>query len=353
MTQLLSDYITLYISSIPYAVFFLFFNDRKKELKKTLLFFLPYNLLFLVVYRASLLIPNELAGMLVKTIASRILIVVYFQRVLKISVLRTLLQSYLASAIIMFSELFLSAFLDVSGFTHYLTQEQNIGYELFVSVIHCIVESVAAALAVLFIKRKSCGIQIPTRYLLIAIFSLLLVTVEGALLYYLNNSSAELPVPVMILIVSAAMIAAVLPLLILSDQERVKRVLAKLPVFSASRKHLNDQIRYLQQQMEELKSAEQSLAEYKAKGDFSASVNDVFASREDFNAQLYTDNPVINTLLLSYADRFEQDGTKYQFEIQCSTYTELSDYFLIYVFSGMLDSAKQYVNLAFRKNVNI
>lgn len=353
MIEVLAEFIDLYCSGIPYAVFLLFLNDRQKDLKKTLLYLIPYNILFFAVYRGSLLIPNELAGMLIKTICSRILIVVFFQRILKISILRTLLQSYMASVIVMFSELFLSVFFDVSWFTHYLSQESNIIYVTSVSLFHSFFETIAAWAAVKLSKRFYRPIRIPTRYHLIAILSLALVTTEGALLYYLNNSSFVFPLPFIILLVLVSLAATVLPLSVLRDEERLKQVISRLPVFRSSREHLDKQLEYLRSQTNDLKEAKKSLESYKAEADFSASVNEVFHSREGFIDSLYTDNPAINTLLLYYADRFDKDGIRYSFEMHCSTYTDFPDYNLIYLFSGLLDTSRNYAELSMDKNANI
>lgn len=353
MTELVNFFL-LYASTISYAIFFHYYYDRTDTLKDTLLFFIPLTVVFYIVLELSYLIPNEFAGMIVKTICCRIIFVLYFRWKLKIKFLTTLMQTYIVSFFVVFSQLTLSLFADLSYYTNYLSMEQPVLFTFFFSLLSNIIENICVFITVKLIRKYNIrSSPVPARYILIALASLALISTEGAILFYFNTSSAKLSLPFIVLLVILTVTAASLPLHILSNQERLKHVLSFLPEFVSTQDHLNKQLAFLDRQTNELLEAHKSLDDYKAKGDFSVSVNDVFHSQEEFIERLYTDNPVINTLLMDYADLFEQGNIRYSFDIRCSTYTGFSDYFMIYLFSGLLDTARQTADLSLSRTANI
>ena len=353
MLTYLIDFFTMYSSTIPYVVFFHMFYGKEDSMKESLLWMLPCTLLFYAVVMLSYLIPNELLGMAVKTVVNSLLYILFFHIRFRKPYLQLFFLTCQVSIIVIFSQLLLSVFLDLSYFTNYLSEERQFLYITIVSLLCSVLEVFLVWFFLTFFKKSFSKVRIPGSLLLLLVVTLTAIVSQGALLMYFNNSDSVVSPVIMIplIILYVALLGA--PIYMMFHETTLRQRIRKLPVFSVSNEHLNDQLHFLEQQKQEIQAAETELRNYKQNADLSVSINDVYAAANKYVENLYTDNPVINTLLMYYSDRFEHAGITYSFQFETSTYTPIPDNFLIYVFSGLLDNMHSSVSLRFTRNANI
>ena len=351
--KLVSDFVVLYASLIPITVFFHILYDRQDLLKETFLLLLPYNFLFFAVQELTMLVPDEFTGMLIKTIACRILYVFFFAKRLKKPFLTILFQSYIVSVLVAFSQLFLSAVVDLSYFTGYLSVEKDILADTMISLTSTVIETTLVIITLKLFRKSLKELRIPARYTFASIVSIIIVAYQGAVLLYLNTTDTAISPVIIGGILLLTVINIALSLFLFVNEAGLQKTISQLPVFISAGEHLNRQLTFLERQKKELSVFETALHEYKKTADLSVSVNPLFQADKTYTEFLYTDNPAVNTLLLYYSDYFSENSIPFQFEFRCSTYTGISDYLLIYLFSGLLEAVRQSVTLSFQKNANI
>ena len=74
----LIDFFTMYTSTIPYIVYFHLVYDAQDSMKKSLLWMIPFCVLFYITVNLSYLIPDELLGMSFKTVVNSLLYIIFF-----------------------------------------------------------------------------------------------------------------------------------------------------------------------------------------------------------------------------------------------------------------------------------
>ena len=353
MRPFIVTYIVFYLSTIPYALFYHQFFDRMDTFKKSLLIMLPFTFVFLGIYYFSLLFPSELIGMIVKTLLVGFLLVLYFAKSFKISMRSSFIGICIVNVIVIFSQLLMSVFFDLSGATNYLTAARNPIYETIIEVTCSAVECIILVILNHFYHSRKEVLRLPFRYVAIGTFSLLALTIQGAILLYLNTSTQKLSSLSIIGVCGISLVAALLPVVLIFDDNKMRHRLQTMPVISSMNEHLNIQLNYLQNQIEYADKAEEDLRQYKHTADLSKSIDDVFQSHQKYEEVLFTDNPVINTLLMYYDDELNRKKIPHRFDIKCSTYTFLPDSMMIYCLSGLLNRAEDSLDLYMMKNANI
>lgn len=353
MSHFIVTYFVFYLSTIPYALFYHQFFDRMDTFKKSLLMMLPFTLVFLGIYYCSLLFPSELIGMSVKTLLTGFLLVLYFAKSFRISIRSSFIAICIINVIVIFSQLLMSVFFDLSGATNYLTAAHNPFYETIIEVTCSVVECIVLVILNHFYHSRKEVFHLPFRYVVIGTFSLVALSIQGAILLYLNTSTQRLSSLSMIAVCSISLVTALLPVALILDNNKMRHRLQTMPVILSMNEHLNIQLNYLQNQIEYADKAEADLKQYKHTADLSKSIDDVFQSHQKYEEVLFTDNPVINTLLMYYDDEFNRKKIAHRFEIKCSTYTFLPDSMMIYCLSGLLNSTEASLVLSMMKNANI
>ncbi len=314
---------------------------------------LPFTLVFLGIYYFSLLLPSELIGMIVKTLLVGFLFVIYYAKSFRISMRSSFIGICIINVIVIFCQLLMSVFFDLSGATNYLTVAHNPIYETIIEVTCSAVECIVLVILNHFYHSRKKVLQLPFRYVAIGTFSLIALTIQGAILLYLNTSTQKLSSLSMIAVCSISLVTALVPVALIFDNNKMRHRLQTMPVISSMNEHLNIQLNYLQNQIESADKAEADLKQYKHTADLSKSIDDVFQSHQKYEKVLFTDNPVINTLLMYYDDEFNRKKIAHRFEIKCSTYTFLPDSMMIYCLSGLLNSTEASLVLSMMKNANI
>ena len=322
--KLVSDFVVLYASLIPITVFFHILYDRQDLLKETFLLLLPYNFLFFAVQELTMLVPDEFTGMLMKTVLCRILYVFFFAKRLKKPFLTILFQSYIVSVLVAFSQLFLSAVVDLSYFTNYLSVEKDILADTMISLTSTVIETTLVIITLKLFKKSLKELRIPARYTFASIVSIIIVSYQGAVLLYLNTTATAVSPVIIGGILLLTTINIALSLFLFFNEAGLQKTISQLPVFISAGEHLNHQLTFLERQKKELSVFETALHEYKKTADLSVSVNPLFQADKTYTKFLYTDNPAVNTLLLYYRDHFSENSIPFQFDFRCSTYCIIS-----------------------------
>ena len=349
----LIDFFTMYTSTIPYIVYFHLVYDAQDSMKKSLLWMIPFCVLFYITVNLSYLIPDELLGMSFKTVVNSLLYILFFMVRFRKPFLHVFSHICMISVIVIFTQLVLSSFVDLSYFTNYLEEQKQFLYITLVSLLCNALEVFFVWIFMRFYKNAFSTIKIPTRYIILFAISLVIVVTQGSLLMYFNNSDSTVSAGTMILLTIVYELFLGAPFYLMMHESFLRKRIRQVPVFSVANERLNDQMQFLEQQKALIQTAETKLNEYKQKADLSESINPVFDAANAYIENLYTDNPVINTLLMYYASLYDRTGVQYLFELGTSTYTPIPDSLMIYIFSSLLDAAEQFFTLRFSRSANL
>ena len=183
----------LYYSTVVYAVFLGNFHREVYKIPRAMLYMIPAAPAFYLIYTWSRTIPDAVAGMLVKTILSRITFSLALCKGMNRPFLITFLETYLVMPVIAFTEILLSSVVDLSAFTGPLSDQTSVIGNSIIQLAASTVEillawPVSSALRNVLEKRV-----IPFRYTLLAFTSLVTVSVQGALFFFLNVSDKPIP----------------------------------------------------------------------------------------------------------------------------------------------------------------
>jgi len=234
-----------------------------------------------------------------------------------------------------------------------ITEQKQFLYITLVSLLCNALEVFFVWIFMRFYKNAFSTIKVPTRYIILFAISLVIVVTQGSLLLYFNNSDFTVSAGTMILLTIVYELFLGAAFYEMMHESFLRKRIRQVPVFSVAIERLNDQLQFLEQQKALIQTAETKLHEYKQKADLSESINPVFDAANAYIENLYTDNPVINTLLMYYTSLYDRTGVQYSFELGTSTYTPISDSLMIYIFSSLLDAAEQFFTLRFSRSANL
>ena len=343
----------LYYSTVVCAVFLGNFHREVYKIPRAMLYMIPAAPAFYLIYTWSRTIPDAVAGMLVKTILSRITFSLALCKGMNRPFLITFLETYLVMPVIAFTEILLSSVVDLSAFTGPLSDQTSVIGNSIIQLAASTVEillawPVSSALRNVLEKRV-----IPFRYTLLAFTSLVTVSVQGALFFFLNVSDKPIPSLVLAGLAFISLITLCGSLYLMFNEAVARKSASRLPFFTSAQESLKRQLIFLDRQAEWIKAAQTSVKDYRKAGDLSRSIDKIFEVHNRFKDSLYTDNPVINTLLQYYASHFKEAGIPFSFSITCSTYTPFSDYLMICLLSGLLDLVRGPVSLSLARSANV
>ena len=131
----LIDFFTMYTSTIPYIVYFHLVYDAQDSMKKSLLWMIPFCVLFYITVNLSYLIPDELLGMSFKTVVNSLLYILFFMVRFRKPFLHVFSHICMISVIVIFTQLVLSSLVDLSYFTNYLEEQKQFLYITLVSLL--------------------------------------------------------------------------------------------------------------------------------------------------------------------------------------------------------------------------
>ena len=132
--------------------------------------------------------------------------------------------------------------------------------------------------------------------------------------------------------------------------------LSKLPenrIPSFARAQLMRQLTYLEKQNAQLKAIQEAIDQYKKNGDLSRSVDDIYAKGRTYFQSLYADNPVFHTMFAYYANRFEETGISWFFQVTCSTYFPCGEKEILCLLCSLLDLSEAEAKLRMGMNRNL
>lgn len=124
---------------------------------------------------------------------------------------------------------------------------------------------------------------------------------------------------------------------------KIRRLHEHAMELNVSESRMDSQMRFLKQENAKAAELEQEITEAMSHLEEDSGQAQLAADYHAYRSQEYSDSPVLDTLLKSYAARFQEMEICYTFRIQCSMADAMDPLDLVGIFSNLLDNAMEAV----------
>jgi len=298
-----------------------------------------------LIMAADRLLSFSMHTVWIKSVFNGILIIIALRLIFRASWRHIIFQVFLPFLLLVsFGELFsVAAAQYLIGIDVTATLEVEPAATAVIYILSDAIEACLLALASRFYGSSSTAPLAPRlQFTLLAamLFQIMALTAVSYCNLY-SSVSRTLPELVLIILFTASNLGTIY-LLYMIHRNRVLHEHAM--VLGIRESVMDSQMRFLQQENVKAMELQQEITAAMSDLDANeASMAQLAADYHAYRSQVYSDSPVLDTLLKSYAARFQEMSIRFSFQIQCAMANTMDPLDLVGIFSNLLDNAMEAV----------
>ena len=345
MLSLVGEFITLYLSVWPFLFYCCSYYGKWKRLFELMVKAIPLTFLCWAVYGLASLIPNRMVGMLVKTINNAFIIGFFLKRMFPKVHTSTVTSHVLVviTSTVLF-ELAVSMCID---FSPIITGEGNPVFSTVLFLLVDALEIVLLSAAAPFLKRLRTPLSegLPLRYHVTFCLMIVSTLFYLTLLPYYHSMKEPIPWGMVLFVVLMRAGGGIGAVVLTVDEDRARRALMQKRAVQKASDMLGEQLTYLKRQKGEIAKVQEAVNSYRKNADFAGSIDDLFEQRKAYIEGRYCEDPILNTLLMYYADTYARKGISSEFNIHMDGSVSYSPALRLNLYNSLLASACDHARL--------